>query len=81
MHEGDRAGSGRGRGGRDDRGATGVYRDELLFSADVTLVAEDGPGTVVIDTSGRAGIVVTAGTVQLRDVEIRGGTRRCRRSR
>ena len=51
----------------------GVYRDDLLFSADVTLVAEDGPGTVVIDTSTGAGILVTGGVVQLRDVEVRGG--------
>jgi hypothetical protein len=51
----------------------GVYRDDLVFSADVTLVAEDGPGTVVIDTSTGAGILITAGVVQVRDVEVRGG--------
>src|SRR4051794_16400702 len=51
----------------------GVYREELVLTGDVTVVAEEGPGTVVIDTSAGAGLLVASGRVRLRDIEIRGG--------
>jgi Right handed beta helix region len=50
----------------------GVYREELVFAADVTVVAEEGPGTVVVETSDGRGLLVSEGRVELRDIEFRG---------
>jgi SpoVK/Ycf46/Vps4 family AAA+-type ATPase len=51
----------------------GTYRETLIFSHDVTVVAEEGPGTVVIETPPGAGVLVTGGAVVLSDLELRGG--------
>jgi SpoVK/Ycf46/Vps4 family AAA+-type ATPase len=60
------------------RGATvviqpGVYREQLRLGGNVTLVAEDGPGTVTIDGTGGVALFVCGGAVALRGIDVRGG--------
>ncbi len=51
----------------------GVYREKLLFTSTVTVVAEEGPGSVVLEIPEGEGLLVAHGTVVLRDLELRGG--------
>jgi SpoVK/Ycf46/Vps4 family AAA+-type ATPase len=51
----------------------GTYREPLIFHHDVTVVAEEGPGTVVIETPPGAGVLIVGGTVVLNGLELRGG--------
>jgi len=64
--------------GRAGPGATvalrpGRYAEPVLLGQDITLVAEEGPGTVLVDGADRAALVVTGGRVELRGIELRGG--------
>ncbi|WP_261562702.1 AAA family ATPase [Frankia tisae] len=51
----------------------GLYRESLVFTRDVILVAEEGPGSVVIEVPSGAALLVAGGEVWLRDLELRGG--------
>ncbi|MDP9792680.1 SpoVK/Ycf46/Vps4 family AAA+-type ATPase [Catenuloplanes nepalensis] len=51
----------------------GVYREQLRISADVTVIAEDGPGTVTLDGGDGVALFVAGGTVVLTGVDVRGG--------
>jgi SpoVK/Ycf46/Vps4 family AAA+-type ATPase len=64
--------------GRAGPGATvalrpGRYAEPVLLRQDITLVAEEGPGTVLVDGGDRPALVVTGGRVELRGIELRGG--------
>ncbi len=52
----------------------GTYREQLHFTRDVVLVAEDGPGTVTIDGGDGAAVFVSGGDVTLREFTVRGGS-------
>ncbi|MEV0134987.1 AAA family ATPase [Dactylosporangium sp. NPDC050688] len=52
----------------------GTYREPLVLAADVTLIPEEGPGTVTIVATDGVGVFVRAGTCVLRDIVLRGGT-------
>ncbi|PZG14120.1 sporulation protein [Micromonospora craterilacus] len=51
----------------------GVYEEELRLVGDVTLVAEDGPGTVTLRAPKAVAVFVGAGTVTLRGIVVVGG--------
>ncbi|GAA3622183.1 hypothetical protein GCM10022223_43860 [Kineosporia mesophila] len=51
----------------------GVYREKLVITSNVTVVAEEGPGTVTIEVPEGGGLLVARGAVVLRDLELRGG--------
>ncbi|MGF7234585.1 MAG: AAA family ATPase [Frankia sp.] len=51
----------------------GVYRESLVFTRDVVLVAEEGPGTVVIEIPPGSALLFAAGDIRLRDLTVRGG--------
>ena len=60
------------------RGATvivqpGTYRERLKFVRDVTLLAEDGRGSVVVDGGDGVAAFAGAGTATLRGIVLRGG--------
>lgn len=52
----------------------GTYRESLIFSTDVTLIPEEGPGTVTIVATEGVGVFVRGGTCVLRGITLRGGT-------
>ncbi|MFF5075663.1 right-handed parallel beta-helix repeat-containing protein [Actinoplanes sp. NPDC000266] len=52
----------------------GVYTEQLRLDRDVTLVAEDGRGTVTIDGGSGAAVFAAAGTAVLRGLTITGGS-------
>jgi SpoVK/Ycf46/Vps4 family AAA+-type ATPase len=61
------------------RGATiivqpGTYRERLTFVRDVTLLAEDGRGSVVVDGGDGVAAFAGAGTATLRGIVLRGGS-------
>ncbi|OKI58187.1 right-handed parallel beta-helix repeat-containing protein [Micromonospora sp. CB01531] len=51
----------------------GTYRERLRLTRDVTVVAEDGRGTVTIDGGDGVAVFVAAGAGTLRGVKVRGG--------
>ncbi|MBW4701834.1 AAA family ATPase [Micromonospora sp. RL09-050-HVF-A] len=51
----------------------GVYREQLQLGGDVTLIAEEGPGTVTIDGGDGVALHVGAGEVTLHGIELLGG--------
>ncbi|MCM3924970.1 AAA family ATPase [Frankia sp. AiPs1] len=51
----------------------GVYRESLVFTRDVVLVAEEGPGSVVIEVPTGSALLVAGGKIRLRDLTVRGG--------
>ncbi|OAA29211.1 AAA+ family ATPase [Frankia sp. EI5c] len=51
----------------------GVYREELRFDRDVTLVAENGPGSVVIEVPPGSAMLVARGQIRLHELTLRGG--------
>ena len=51
----------------------GTYRESLVFTHDVTVVAEEGPGTVVIEIDSGPGLLVANGIVTLQGISIVGG--------
>ncbi|GIJ26384.1 hypothetical protein Vqi01_15460 [Micromonospora qiuiae] len=51
----------------------GIYREQLRLSGDVTVVAEDGPGTVTIDGGDGVVVFVGGGNVTLRGLSVSGG--------
>src|SRR5258705_10897018 len=51
----------------------GIYHEELRIIGDVTLAAEDGPGTVTLRAPDGVAVFVGAGAVTLRSVTIVGG--------
>ncbi|MFI6763802.1 right-handed parallel beta-helix repeat-containing protein [Micromonospora sp. NPDC050417] len=51
----------------------GTYREQLRLSGDVTVVAEEGPGTVTIDGGDGVAVFVGGGNVTLRGLSVRGG--------
>jgi SpoVK/Ycf46/Vps4 family AAA+-type ATPase len=53
----------------------GRYPEQLLLHGSVTVVAEDGPGTVVIE-AGEVAVFAGAGTSALRGLTVRGGDER-----
>ncbi|MFI7604246.1 right-handed parallel beta-helix repeat-containing protein [Micromonospora sp. NPDC049366] len=52
----------------------GTYHEQLRLTRDVTVVAEDGPGTVTIDGGDGVALFVGAGNVTLRGLSVRGGS-------
>ncbi len=54
----------------------GLYRESLVFSRDVTLVAREGPGSVVIEVPPGGTLLVADGEIRLRGLELRGGDER-----
>ncbi|WP_334509833.1 right-handed parallel beta-helix repeat-containing protein [Micromonospora sp. CPCC 205558] len=52
----------------------GTYHEQLRLVRDVTVVAEDGPGTVTIDGGDGVALFVGAGNVTLRGLSVRGGS-------
>ncbi|MEU1755126.1 AAA family ATPase [Micromonospora matsumotoense] len=51
----------------------GVYREQVQLGGDVTLIAEEGPGTVTIDGGDGVALFVGAGEVTLHGIELVGG--------
>ncbi|SNQ48709.1 hypothetical protein FRACA_270026 [Frankia canadensis] len=51
----------------------GHYREALVFTRDVVLVAEEGPGSVVLEVPPGAALLVASGRVALHDMVLRGG--------
>ncbi|MFJ8690772.1 AAA family ATPase [Micromonospora wenchangensis] len=51
----------------------GVYREQIQLGGDVTLIAEEGPGTVTIDGGDGVVLHVGAGEVTLHGIELLGG--------
>ncbi|MGI5520038.1 right-handed parallel beta-helix repeat-containing protein [Micromonospora sp. CA-259024] len=51
----------------------GTYREQLRLSGDVTVTAEEGPGTVTIDGGDGVAVFVGGGNVTLRGLSVRGG--------
>ncbi|MCK9896346.1 AAA family ATPase [Frankia sp. AgB32] len=51
----------------------GRYRESLVFTRDVVLVAEEGPGSVVVAAPPGAAMLVAGGQVWLRDLVLHGG--------
>ncbi|WP_236706423.1 right-handed parallel beta-helix repeat-containing protein, partial [Frankia sp. ACN1ag] len=51
----------------------GVYRESLVFTRDVVLVAEEGPGSVVIEVPPGSALLCAGGDIRLRDLTVRGG--------
>ncbi|NMO55369.1 AAA family ATPase [Actinoplanes sp. TBRC 11911] len=51
----------------------GTYREQLRLVRDVSLIAEEGPGTVVIDGGDGVAVFTAAGTAILRGLTLRGG--------
>ncbi|QDY08127.1 AAA family ATPase [Micromonospora sp. HM134] len=51
----------------------GVYREQIQLGGDVTLIAEEGPGTVTIDGGDGVAFFVGAGEVTLHGIELLGG--------
>ncbi|HWS31768.1 MAG TPA: AAA family ATPase [Actinoplanes sp.] len=54
--------------------APGTYRERLRISADVTLVAEEGPGTVTLDGTGEVALFTSHGHAVVRDFHVHGGS-------
>ena len=54
----------------------GVYREAPMFRQDVVLVAEDGPGTVVIEVPAGGTVLAAGGDLVIRDITLRGGDER-----
>ncbi|MCM4083461.1 right-handed parallel beta-helix repeat-containing protein [Paractinoplanes hotanensis] len=52
----------------------GTYREQLRLTGNVTLVAEDGPGTVTIDGGDGVAVFIGGGDVTLRGLTVRGGS-------
>ncbi|GLY31385.1 right-handed parallel beta-helix repeat-containing protein [Kineosporia sp. NBRC 101731] len=53
----------------------GTYREQLTFRQDVTVVAEEGPGSVIVEVPPGQGILVAHGRIELSGLTIRGGDR------
>ncbi|MFI6133946.1 right-handed parallel beta-helix repeat-containing protein [Micromonospora sp. NPDC051141] len=51
----------------------GIYHEELRIVGDVTLAAEDGPGTVTLQAPDAVALFVGAGRVELRGITVVGG--------
>ncbi|RKR86730.1 SpoVK/Ycf46/Vps4 family AAA+-type ATPase [Micromonospora pisi] len=51
----------------------GTYAEQLRMAGNVTVVAEDGPGTVTIDGGDGVAVFVAGGSVTLRGLTVRGG--------
>ncbi len=51
----------------------GHYREALVFTRDVILVAEEGPGSVVLEVPPGAAMLIAGGRVWLRDLVLHGG--------
>ncbi|MFI2710477.1 AAA family ATPase [Micromonospora sp. NPDC018662] len=51
----------------------GTYHEELRIIGDVTLAAEDGPGTVTLQAPEAVALFVGAGRVELRGITVVGG--------
>ncbi|CUU56053.1 AAA+-type ATPase, SpoVK/Ycf46/Vps4 family [Parafrankia irregularis] len=51
----------------------GVYREALVFTRDVILVAEEGPGTVVVEVPPGSALQCAGGDVRLDGLRLRGG--------
>ena len=54
----------------------GTYRERLRLTSDVTLIAEDGQGTVTIDGGDGVAVFVAGGAVTLRGLSMAGGNER-----
>src|SRR5262249_37311321 len=54
----------------------GTYRERLHLSSDVTVVAEDGRGTVTVEAEPGVAVFVTGGAPGLRGLSLRGGDER-----
>ncbi|MFG1804311.1 cytochrome P450 [Micromonospora carbonacea] len=52
----------------------GTYREQVRLTGDVTVVAEDGPGTVTIDGGDGVAVLVGGGEPTLRGLTVRGGS-------
>ncbi|MFI6078710.1 AAA family ATPase [Actinoplanes sp. NPDC051343] len=52
----------------------GTYREQLRLTTDVTIVAEDGRGTVTIDGGSGVAVLAAAGTATLRGLILAGGS-------
>ncbi|MEV4757848.1 right-handed parallel beta-helix repeat-containing protein [Micromonospora sp. NPDC049559] len=52
----------------------GTYREQLRLTSRVTVLAEEGPGTVTIDGGDGVAVFVGGGHVTLRGVTVRGGS-------
>ncbi|WP_033338568.1 AAA family ATPase [Catenuloplanes japonicus] len=51
----------------------GTYREQLRLPRDVTLLAEDGRGSVIVDGGDGVAVFASAGTATLRGLVLRGG--------
>ncbi|MEV1322006.1 right-handed parallel beta-helix repeat-containing protein [Micromonospora arborensis] len=51
----------------------GTYREQLRLTGDVTVTAEEGPGTVTVDGGDGVAVFVGGGNVTLRGLSVRGG--------
>src|SRR5262249_40416885 len=51
----------------------GVYREQLRLTGDVSLVAEEGRGTVVLEAPDGVAVFSAGGTVRLRGFKVAGG--------
>ncbi|MFG1654272.1 AAA family ATPase [Micromonospora sp. NPDC049275] len=51
----------------------GRYREQLRLAGDVTLVPEEGPGTVIVDAGDEVALFVAHGRPRIRDISLRGG--------
>jgi SpoVK/Ycf46/Vps4 family AAA+-type ATPase len=49
----------------------GIYRERLVFTHDVVLVAEEGAGSVVIEAPPGSALLVAGGHVRFRDLQLR----------
>ncbi|MFI7434864.1 cytochrome P450 [Micromonospora haikouensis] len=52
----------------------GTYREQVRLTGDVTVVAEDGPGTVTLDGGDGVAVLVDGGEVALHGLTVRGGS-------
>ncbi|WP_426565462.1 AAA family ATPase [Angustibacter sp. McL0619] len=52
----------------------GTYRGPIVLDRDITLVSEDGPGTVVLEGVDDSAVLVVGGSIVLRELELRGGS-------
>ncbi|WP_326557890.1 AAA family ATPase [Micromonospora sp. NBC_01796] len=54
----------------------GTYREQLRLTGDVTLVAEDGRGTVTVQADGGVAVFVGGGSATMRGLAVTGGSDR-----